>query len=189
MHRMLLSVLIAALASSTLGAQGNPRISELGFVKDGRYHHIRTGVEFPVPLGWSVISTGPSSGGGEQMYLRNVAAPQTYVAVWMKNEANTPADAEAWLQLAPKMKTDQRIGQNVQQFTFRRDSIVRTSISGHNAETATADFVERGQNWVEYFAWIYTEKTRVQFDIRGMEPDASFVRAQFDQIIQLADIP
>jgi hypothetical protein len=84
-----------------------PLAGQLASVQIGRYHHFKTAVEFPVPAGWSVVTTGQSSDGGEQTYLRDAALPGTYVAVWMKKETNTVAEADAWLELAVKMKVDQ----------------------------------------------------------------------------------
>jgi hypothetical protein len=54
-----------------------PSAGQLASVENGRYHHLKTDVEFPVPAGWSVLMTGQSSGGGEQLYLRDAASPRS----------------------------------------------------------------------------------------------------------------
>jgi hypothetical protein len=59
----------------------------------------------------------------------------------------------------------------------------------HKAVKAVADFVRGTQQTVEYLTWVYTERTRVQFDLRGVEPDASSTASRFEEIIQAARIP
>jgi hypothetical protein len=60
----------------------DPLPRELGYVKDGRYHHSATGVEFPLPEGWSVQSASGSLDDGEQVFLVDESAPLSYVAIW-----------------------------------------------------------------------------------------------------------
>ena len=181
---------LAATAAVVLLVTSTPSAGQLAFVENGRYHHLRTGVEFPVPAGWSVLTTGQSSGGGEQMYLRDAASPKTYVAVWMKRETNTAAETDAWLELAVKLKRDQRTGGGViPGFSFRPESVQHEYIGDHKAVKAVADFVQGTQQTVEYFTWVYTERTRVQFDVRGVDPDAASTASRFEEIIQAAKIP
>src|SRR5579863_8168571 len=107
---MTIGSVVATLAETVgvvLLVTSTPSAGQLAFVANGRYHHLKTGVEFPLPAGWSVLTTGRSSGGGEQIYLRDAASPATYVAVWMKRETNTAAETDAWLELAVKLKRDQ----------------------------------------------------------------------------------
>jgi hypothetical protein len=164
------------------------RAGQLATLHDGRYHHIKSGVEFPVPDGWSVLWTGDSSDGGEQVYLRDAASPDTYVAVWMKKETNTPTEADAWLELAVKMKTDQRGGES-RGYRFRPNSIEHLSVGDHKAVRAAADYSDNALPVAEYFTWIFTERARVQFDVRGTDADASAVAARVEEIIHAAMIP
>jgi hypothetical protein len=46
-----------------------------------------------------------------------------------------------------------------------------------------------GKPQVEYFTWIFTERTRVQFNVRGDDPDASQTETRFQQIVRAARIP
>jgi hypothetical protein len=133
--------LIAAAAGVLLGGtlSAGQLGSELGSVENGRYRHVKTDVNFPVPAGWSVLGTGGSSDSGEQMYIRHETSPRTYVAVWMKKETNTPAEAAALLELAVKMKLEQRHGA-ITGYRFRPNSIEHVTIAGHNALRAAADF-------------------------------------------------
>jgi hypothetical protein len=189
------SLLVLLLASA-------PGAGQLGIVKDGRYRHTRTGVELAVPVDWSILDTSPSSDGGDQMYLRYSGLPDVYVAVWMKPESNSPADADVWLQLAAKMKVDQRHQGGISQFAFRPESIQRKYVGERQAESAIADFTPAhaqpgarrpagppAGKMVEYFTWIFTERTRVQFDVRGAEGDAELVASRLEEIIQAARIP
>jgi hypothetical protein len=124
------------------------------------------------------------------MYLRDTASPATYVAVWMKKETNTAAEADAWLELAVKLKIDQRTGGGaIGGYSVRPDSVQHAYIGDHKAVRAVADLVQGTQQTVEYFTWVYTERTRVQFDVRGVEPDASSTASRFEEIIQAARIP
>jgi len=179
------AVTIAAAASGVLLA-GTLSAGQLGSVENGRYRHVKTDVNFPVPAGWTVVATGPSSDGGEQMYMHYQTSPKTYAAVWMKQETNTPADAAALLESEVQRKLKQR-GGDITGYRFRPDSIRHVKIAGHNAVRAVADATHSGQ--VEYFTWIFTERTRVQFDVRGVEPDASVITSRLGEIIQAARIP
>ena len=197
--RVVVGSLLGLLLAADLGAGQRQSV---GTVQGGRYRHPRSGVVLFVPADWSVVSDGPSSDEGDQVYLRYSGAPRTYVAVWMKPEANTAAEADAWLQLAPKMKVNQRHEGGIARFVFRPDSIERKYVDGHAAVSAIADFEPpRGapgprrpaaptpQPLVEYFTWIFTEHTRVQFDVRGEEAEAALVAARLDEIIQASRIP
>jgi hypothetical protein len=62
-------------------------------------------------------------------------------------------------------------------------------IGDHKAVKAVADFLQGTKQTVEYFTWIFTEHTRVQFDVRAEEPDASSAVARLEEIIQAARIP
>jgi hypothetical protein len=187
--RSLATPLIAG-AFAVVMQHTDPAPRQLGFVKDGHYHHNASGVEFPVPKDWSVLSASGSSDGGDQVYLGDDAAPVSYVAVWIKKERNSPADVDAMLQLATRNKREQRDSSGTQHYAFRPDSIKHSSIGGRKAVTATADFiVPGGKKQVEYFTWIFTERTRVQFDVRGSEPEASQTEARFQQIVHTARIP
>jgi hypothetical protein len=167
----------------------DPVPRELGFVKDGHYHQIATGVEFPVPRNWSVLSASGSSEDGYEVFLGDDATPASYVAIWLKKERNTPADVDAMLNAAAQRKRQQRDSRGTQRYTFRPDSIRHTVIGGRKAVSATADFVMVGKPQVEYFTWIFTERTRVQFDVRGDDPDASQTETRFQRIVRGARIP
>ncbi len=161
----------------------------LGIVTNGRYHHIASGVEFPVPKGWSVVSTSGSSDGGDQVYLADEAAPATYVAVWMRKERNRPAEIDVMLQSISSRKREQRDFNGMLHYAFRPGSIQHVRVGGRKAVQATADFIGQGHGQVEHFTWIITEHTRVQFDVRGPDPEASQTEARFQAIVRAARIP
>jgi hypothetical protein len=168
----------------------DPLPRELGYLRDGRYHHIATGVEFPLPEGWSVQSASGSSDDGEQVFLVDGEAPASYVAIWLRRERNRPAVLDAMLRDAPSRKREQRDTTRAQHYTFRPASIQEASIGGRKAVNATADFLAyNGAKQVEYFTWVFTERTRVQFDVRGVEPDARQTEARFQTIVRAARIP
>jgi hypothetical protein len=164
-----------------------PRV--LGFVREGHYHNVATGVEFPVPKDWSVVSTSGSSDGGDQVFLADASAPAAYVAVWMKKERNTPARVDVLLRQIPQRKREQRDNNGKLHYVFRPGSIQHVDMAGRRAVQATADFIGQAQPQVEYFTWILTERTRVQFDVRSTDPEASQTEARFQEIVRAARIP
>jgi hypothetical protein len=180
------SRIVVTIAASCVLLAGTLSAGQLGSVENGLYRHVKTDLAFPIPAGWTVLTTGGSSDGGEQMYMRHDTSPRTYVAVWMKHETNTPAEAAALLESEVQRKLKQR-GGAITGYGSRPDSIRHVDIAGHNAVTAVADLTHSGQ--VEYFTWIFTERTRVQFDVRGPEPDASTTTSRLGEIIQAATIP
>jgi hypothetical protein len=181
---------LAGLGIAVIVPLAIPSAAQLGSVDNGRYRHFSSGVAFPLPSGWAVDTTGPSSDGGDQVYLRDATSPEIYVAIWMKKETNTKAEVRARLELAAKMKVDQRGGAE-SGYRFRPESIRHETIRGHQAISAIADYPSAGRfaRQVEYFTWIFTERTRVQFDVRGPEPDAAAETARLNQIILAASIP
>jgi hypothetical protein len=162
---------------------------ELGFVNSGRYHHIATGVEFPVPRNWSVRSASGSSEDGYEVFLGDDETPASYVAIWLKKERHTSVDVDAMLNAAARLKLQQRENRGTQRYTFRPDSIRHTLIGSRKAVSATADFVVAAKPQVEYFTWIFTERTRVQFNVRGDDPGASQTETRFQEIVHAARIP
>jgi hypothetical protein len=181
---------LAGISCAMVFLAALPSEAQLGSVEHDRYRHFSSSVEFPVPTGWSVVQTTPSSDGGDQVYLRDASSPATYAAIWMKRETNTKADADALLQLAVRMKVDQRGGAE-SGYRFRPETVRHLRIGGHDAVSAVADFPPTGRvaREVEYFTWIFTERTRVQFDVRGTEPDASATMTRLERIIRGATIP
>jgi hypothetical protein len=168
-----------------------PGAGQLASEQNGRYRHVKSGVEFPVPSGWSVTGTNPSSDGGEQTTLLNATAPFTYVAVWMKPVVNTSTEVNAGLEQVVSAKLDQRMG-IYPGYQFRSESIQLLRIGDHSAVKAVADLVQptfRAGKAVEYFTWIFTERTRAQFYVRGAEPGAGSAALRLEEIIQSATIP
>lgn len=161
---------------------------QLGSVANGAYRHSATGVQFPVLPGWRVLRTGASSDGGDQVYLQDAISPTTYVAVWMKKDETTPAQAEARLNQVTTLKLAQRTRDGAPALEFP-GGVQHVTIGGHHAIKATADFMAMRQRGVEYFTWIYTEHTRVQFDVRGVEPEAGLVALRVESLIDGAQIP
>jgi len=163
------------------------KLRAIGVRHEGRYHHISTGMDIPVPLDWSIFDEGPSSDDGEQVVLRYARSPQVYVAIWMRHELRKPADIDGRLQISVPNKRQQRSG--VPGFAFRASSIQRESIAGHQAERAIADYREGTADRVEYFTWVCTTRTLVQFDVRGAASEAEASARAFQPIIQRTYIP
>jgi hypothetical protein len=159
----------------------------IGVRHEGQYHHIATGMDIPIPLDWSVVDEGSSSDGGDQIYLRYSRSPQIYVAVWMRHEVHQLADIDDRLLVIVPNKTQQRSG--VPGFAFRVPTIRHESIDGHKGVRAIADYREGTADRVEYFTWVCTTRTLVQFDVRGPAAEAESTARAFQPIIERTVIP
>ena len=62
-------------------------------------------------------------------------------------------------------------------------------IANHRAVRAVADIAQGSRTRAEFFTWIFTERTRVQFDVRGAAPGSLSAAMRLEEIIQSAAIP
>jgi hypothetical protein len=69
-QRAIVVAVIAVIAGRVSGAAAQGASQTLGFVQHGRYHHVKTGVQFLVPLDWMVGPIGP----GAFFFIRVAAA-------------------------------------------------------------------------------------------------------------------
>lgn len=171
----------------------------LGVVEGGHYRHLRTGVEFDLPTGWSVQSTEraaitnqPSAEQGELARLANSEFPAVYAAVWMVK--TDTLDISKALKSAIAGRIAQRRGPQPGIGTFvdydvRDGSIRQAWIGGAQAQKATADYEQRGQELSEVLTWIYTARAKVLFFALVRRSDAAAFQARFDELVQTAIVP
>jgi hypothetical protein len=57
--------LVSLIAVFAISATAQQSATPMGEVKNGVYHHLRTGIEIPLPSGRSVLEQSSSSDGGE----------------------------------------------------------------------------------------------------------------------------
>jgi len=88
-------------------------------------------------------------------------------------------------------RLDSKVAQrnNFQGYTFRADSVRQTTIGGKPALSAVADYMQTGQQMVEYITWIDGEKSRAVFSVRLPASELPGFQSRFDAIIQSAMVP
>jgi hypothetical protein len=78
---------------------------------------------------------------------------------------------------------------NFQSYRYRPESVQHTTINGHPALSAVADYVMAGRKMVEYITWIDGEQSRVVFAGDVPTEDLPNFQALFDPVIQSAVVP
>jgi beta-lactamase regulating signal transducer with metallopeptidase domain len=160
----------------------------------GRYEHLRTGITFDVPEGWTLVNTFPSSDNGEQVMLQRMDPP-AMLQVWMVKERVEPFNIGPWLDGAPQQKFEQRNGgyaiPNTEGYRIRAESVHRAMFGPHNGIVAIADYTDLRMNtaMAEYMTWIYTEKGRTFFFARVAASDLVQLQPHVDRIVNSAVIP
>ncbi len=158
---------------------------------DGRtYRHMRTGMTFNVPEGWTVHPTSPSSDHGE-MVTMSAVNPAANVNVWMIKEKNGLDSIDNKLDASPADKVQNRHALGYEGYRLRQDSVHRVYIGGHQAIVAIADYtdVSSRRAMAEYLTWIYTLSTHTFFFAFVAADDLELLRPQFDSMVYSAIIP
>jgi len=153
-------------------------------------HFRESDIGFDVPANWkyegtrqAVIATDETAG---------FTDPQTGLTVyaWLSRQTADAADIPLLLERVVANKARQREREGYRQWHARPDSVQQSSINGHAAVSAIADFESRsGTPRVECLTWIYAPERRVQF-FAVMSPDqfAAF-QPQFDRMARSATLP
>jgi hypothetical protein len=178
-----LSLLAAAVPAS---AQSREKVGDIGTVENGVYRHDRTGVEFTLPSGWTLVSQGHADHGGHGVVLKD-SVTDAFGWVWMKSQRNEPGDIAGLLERRLDVKLLQR--NNFEGYKFRPGSVQHITVGGNQGMGVIADYVSLGQRKSEYLTWIYSGKTHVYFDGRVPEAQLPAFQARFNELIQSAVIP
>ena len=159
---------------------------EIGTVQNNVYHHNRTGIEFTLPSGWSVGSQKPSADGAQMVYVKD-SVTEAMGAAWFKLQSVDAENIPAFLDRRLDAKVAQR--NNFQSYRFRPDSVQRTTIGGHPAIGAVADYVSAGQLKVEYITWIDAPNCRVLFSVQMPVGQFPAFQPLFDELIRSVVFP
>ena len=182
----------AVLSSMTPSSAQAPRPA-FGGVQNGRYHHFRTGINFAVPAGWTVLVAGPSSDGGEMVTLRDSVTDRA-LSVWMIVTKASPEGAAAirpadWYRNAVGMKIRQRYDQGLRDYWVAAETIQERTIGGRSALSARGEFTEDGQRVSECLTWIVGDNARAFFFTRTPKSNLDLVQLRFDELVATAVIP
>jgi hypothetical protein len=160
-----------------------------GSVQNGRYHHDQTGLEFNVPVGFSVQGTyNYMNNNGWQAILIDSEDHKLNFAVWMAKRS-FPANVVPTI-LAKQVPAKIARRKGLTGYQIPAESIQKMSINGQQAVKATASYQNSdGQKMTELLTWITTEHTDVHF--YAMVPTSSVPDLQwrFDQMVQSAMVP
>jgi len=192
-HRVALAAVITLLAGTSHEfAQTGSRA--LGVTQNGVYHHEKTGVQFTVPLDWTIEGTVPSSDGGEMALLRSAETP-IVLSVWMIRTEATP-EARSARDVADRyrhvigMKIRQRFDSGLRDYWVPADTIQEKLIGGKPALAAVGTYTERGVHMAECLTWIDTEQTAAFFFIRDVPAaDLPLWQSRFNQVVETATVP
>ena len=163
---------------------GQPRAN--GTLKNGVYHHNRTGIQFTLPPDWVIVSQGRADGGGQSVLVRDTVS-NVIGTVWMKERTIDPADIPALL----NRRIDNRMRErnNFEAYKYRSESVRQIAIGGRAALSGIADYLRNGQQMVEYTTWVEGEKSRVVFGSRMPGTSLPGFQSRFDTVIQSAVVP
>jgi hypothetical protein len=169
-------------------AKINEELSKpIGELKENRFHHFKTGVEFTLPEGVSLAGMGQSSDNGESVQMRGDKPELPFLQVWMIAEESSPEQIERGMQTA--------IGAKVQQRGPGRDSRVRydevkePTIGGHRGLVFIIDYTQNGSAMTELFTYIVSGKTRIQFRAYSARENLPLLQKTLDAMVLSAKIP
>lgn len=180
---------------NALTAQLNRSIAEFnqksrGEVVDGRYRNFRSGVEFTLPPGWSIVSEGPSSDTGEIVILEDANSNTVHAAVWTIPAELTKEVIAQWLEVEIGAKVRQRHEMGWKAYSIRLNDVSQPIINGEQGLVFIADYQDKdGNPMVEYMTSIYGEHSRAFFFARIAANELGTLKTRFDPIIYSAKVP
>lgn len=185
-------VLERVAAPSAAPAPAQP----IGSLRNGRYHHNPTGVEFDVPLGWTVVRPRPPDDPTRLTVLLDPTHKSIVTSVNMETVDVAPADIPAALSRAVPLLLGMRAGETgaggphvIPNYSIRPGSVEQTLIAGQQAVRAIGEYERGGKRFAELLTWIYTPHTTTYFFARMAAEDLPSVQPLFEQILQSASIP
>lgn len=181
---LLLSLIVATIS---MHAQSDGKVQTFGTLENGVYHNNLTGIELTVPSNWVVVGQATSSTPDAQHLQLKDSTSNLGGLILMKRRDANAADLQASMNGRLAAKAMQR--NNFQGYTYRPESVQRTTINGRPALSAVADYVLAGQKMVEYLTWIDGEKSRALFAARVRPDELVDFQAAFDPVIRSAVVP
>jgi hypothetical protein len=174
------------IAASPVYPQAADKAQPTDALENGVYHNNRTGIQFTLPPDWTVVSQERASSGAQTVWLRDTVS-NVVATVWLKARTADPANVPAMLERRLDSKAIQR--NNFEGYKYRPESVQHTTIGGQPALSAIADYVQTGQQRVEYLTWIDGEKSRVVFAARLRASELASFQSRFEAVIQSAVVP
>ncbi len=193
--------LVNSMAERVRGiAQYGPAEILLGSVQNGRYHHNWTGVEFPLPAGWTIKLQSSQPDGGDRIDFSESPSGPVIGFLWVMVDP-TPSDQnQARLQYRLQSKLNQRRDADPSQmetqgfkghsFKLRSETIQPAMIAGHQGLTAVGEYLNsRGEHMLEWLVFLNTERTRFFLSVKGTVTDFPALQQQAAQALSSAIIP
>lgn len=190
-HAQTPSTVATVATAGALMMQGTSmKQPDIGTFVNGRYHHTLTGTEFSLPAGWALTYQAPSSGGGEQVGFTFTGDSGQLISafVWMKKQSGPPDSVPDQLRSAADFKAGQRQAMFAD-YRMLKNTVEQKTVSGQNALSIQAHFVDHGENMIEYSTWAISAKTSVYISVRMRQDDFDKLRINVDQIIDTLLIP
>jgi hypothetical protein len=106
----------------------------------------------------------------------------------MRPEVTPPSKIQD--QLRASVPDKAKMNADRQGFAFRPESVQPHTISGNQAISGIADYLENGKKMANYYVWIYTTKTHVMFAAREVPvEDLPTAQSKLDQMVASALVP
>jgi tetratricopeptide (TPR) repeat protein len=176
---------IMSLAGRMRRGPSGPSIT-LGTLKNGRYHHNLTGIEFNTPSGWKLIGDSDSSDNGQIVMFANQKQDLS-LQVWIRPDVTAAADIPSALRHDLERKHEDRM----QGWVIRPSSITMRTVGGQQAISGVADFQTDviPAAMVEYVTWVRSTKGKAFFFGAGPVEQASELQSAFEQLLAGAMVP
>ncbi|MGD1072162.1 MAG: hypothetical protein ABSB15_18700 [Bryobacteraceae bacterium] len=169
-------------------SEGVPPPPATGSVKDGRYHHDETGLEFDVPAGFSDVRTMPyANDRGQQVSL--LSKDNGFIMAWIARGKVAPNRISKILDGEVPAKVARRKGP-FKGYEIPGDSVQRMAINGEQAVKATAYYSgPDGTKMVELLTWICSGNAIVHFYAMVPAEKLPALQGAFDQMVLSAKLP
>jgi hypothetical protein len=153
--------------------------------------HYRCGdIRIEVPAAWQYGGTLPGETVDDDTARWTDPATRITLNVWVSRRKVSPDAVSGLLATAVSSKAAQRAREGTRGWTVRPDSVQETTIGGHRALRAVADFeARRGGARVEYLTWIFTPESRVLVFATMSAQQLSAFQPEFDRVAQSISEP
>jgi hypothetical protein len=185
---LLLAAPVAAQSTASKVDDLRGRAREATFA-NGRYS--QAGIAFDLPANWTYDGTVAGETPADEAAHWTDPESGALFSVWLSKRKAAPENVATLVAGAVANKTTQREREGYRRWRVRPESVQRTSIGGHQAVVAIADFESGsgGKPRVECLAWIFTSESRVFF-FAFIRPDQlTTFQPTFDRIVQSANLP
>jgi hypothetical protein len=191
--RWLVGIFAGSLLAAPAAGQRGARVAEdlrgragEATFENGRYR--QAGIVFDVPAAWMYEGTVAAETPADE--TAHWIDPQSgaYFSAWLSKRKAAPEDISALVASAVSNKTRQREREGYRGWRVRPGSVQQTSIGGHQAVVAVADFGSDTPK-VECMAWIFTPESRIFFFASLSADKLITFQPAFDRIVHSANLP